>query len=230
MKKFDEYNLILEFHNSAKIKEIIKNIADNPEEEEILLDKLKKGELSKYLQEKGDKFTFGFLKIIFEEAIKFQKKRDVKKGGVKMVHRLIPIITGGISQFIEFISYILGGSRAFNKLLKPIIKDPGNNYPEFLKKWIMGFMNIMEGDYYKPILGKNRFYKAFVISDKTAFMLDKSYLREFSYYLAEKMSYENDKKEVPHYYIENELKNWLNNKFEIEPKIQFKPGHIPDSE
>lgn len=226
--KFQEHNLILEFHTSPKIREIIKNIADDSEEEELLLKKLKKGELSKYLQSKGDKFTFGLLKIIFEEATKWRKKRDLKKGGIKMVHRLIPILTGGLSQVVEFISYILGGSRAFNKMLKPIIQDPGNNYPEFLKKWIMGFMNIMEGDYYKPILGKNRFYRAFVISDKTAFMLDKQYLIEFSLYLSERMSKEDDNTEVPHYYIENELKNWLNEKFEIVPKIPLKPGHIPD--
>ena len=58
-------------------------------------------------------------------------------------------------------------------------------------------------------------------------MVRKDVLRDFAYILSDKMANEPADKEVPKSYIENELKHYLNQKFDITPPIPFEEGHNP---
>jgi hypothetical protein len=80
-------------------------------------------------------------------------------------------------------------------------------------------MKIAEGEL---IPAKDRFTRAFVVSDGITDAIKEDVLREFSIYLANKMSRKNPDEEVPEYYIENELKTYLNTRFDIEPQIPLK--------
>ena len=64
-------------------------------------------------------------------------------------------------------------------------------------------MKIAEGEI---IPTKDRFSRAFVVSDNLTDALKEEVLREFASYLSNKMSKENRDSEVPEHYIENELK------------------------
>ena len=113
---------------------------------------------------------------------------------------------------------ILGSTRAFNKILEPILKKPLTTYEEFLKSLIDTSMKVAEGEI--PV--KDRFTRAFVVSDKLVNAIRPEVLEEFSKELSEKMSLENPDNIVPVHFIENELKKFLNIKFDINPAITLK--------
>jgi hypothetical protein len=120
---------------------------------------------------------------------------------------------------LAIFGYILGTSRAFNKVVAPILADPGNDYPEFLKKVIDATMRVAEGDLTTE---KDRFTRAFVVSDRLVEAIKPEVLQRFSLELSEKMANMDLNLEVPEHYIENELKDYLNRNFEINPEIPLK--------
>lgn len=181
----------------------------------------RKGKLSEHFRKTGKKFTFGVLKNIFEDAVEYKKRREFIKGTYKMIHRAIPMALSFISFPIWLIGNILGGSRAINKILRPMLKNPEKNYNSFLIKFLKGIMAFMEGEV-KYVMGDDWFYDAFVMEDKLIKMIRKDVLRLFAVELANKMEKESDDKVVPHHYIENELKKYLNEKFDINPPMKFK--------
>lgn len=79
----------------------------------------------------------------------------------------------------------------------------------------------MEGEV-KYIMGEDWFYDAFVMEDDLINMVRKDVLRLFAVELANKMEQKPDDEVVPHHYIENELKKFLNEKFDINPPMEFK--------
>ncbi len=178
----------------------------------------KHGNLGKYVNDKGSKFTFGLLNAIFKDAIDAKKNADLKVGFVKMVHRITPMLIAPFFPMLAIIGYILGTSRAFNKILVPILSDPGNEYSGFLRKIIDTTMKISEGE----ISLKDRFSRAFVISDNLTEAIKPEVLRTFSLDISEKMSKQDPDAEVPDHYIENQFKTFLNNNYEIDPKIPLK--------
>ena len=119
---------------------------------------------------------------------------------------------------VAILGMILGSTRAFNKILAPILQDPSNTYDGFLKQLIDGSMKVAEGEI--PV--KDRFTRAFVVSDKLVNAIRPEVLEEFSKELSEKMSLENPDNIVPVHFIENELKKFLNVKFDINPAITLK--------
>jgi len=198
------------------------NLSDLTKDEK---EALSQGKLGDYLKEHGREITFGMLKAIFDDAIKFNKNRKIGLGAVKMTHRLIPMAMATVYPLASIVGMMLGSTRALDKILVPIVSDPGKNYPEFLKKFIKTTTNIVEGDI-KPLVS-NKFYKAFVVSDGISKMLDKNVLDSFARELSDKMSLENESTPVPDNYIENELKHYINVNYQIDPPILLKPGHIP---
>ena len=60
------------------------------------------------------------------------------------------------------------------------------------------------------------------MDDDLLSMLKKEVVRDFSIYLAEKMELEDDDTEVPHHYVENSLKIYLNENFKITPPMELK--------
>ena len=178
----------------------------------------REGKLSKHLREQGKKFTFGMLKHIFNDAIEYKKKREMIKGGYKMFHRLVPMALSMVYFPVAIVGYILGASRAFDKVIMPILQNPDNKYNDFLVKIVKGAIAISEGDI-KHILQDDWFYSTFVMDDNLIKMVRPEILRTFAVELAHKMEQEPDDKEVPHNYIENEFKTYLNEKFNITPPI-----------
>lgn len=120
---------------------------------------------------------------------------------------------------IAIVGYVLGSSRAFNKVIAPILAEPGHDYPSFLKKVIDATMRVAEGDLTSP---KDRFTRAFVVSDRIVDAIKPEVLQRFSLFLSEKMSLMNPDEEVPEHYIENELKKYLNDHYGIDPEIPLK--------
>ena len=181
----------------------------------------KQGKLSKHLRKNGKIFTFGLLKSIFHDAIEYKNRREILKGGYKMVHRAIPILLSYIYFPIWLIGNVLGFSRALNKILKPLLKNPEKTYNKFLIKFIKSTIHITEGEI-KYIIGKDWFYNVFVMEDDILKMLNKKVIRNFAVELANKMEKEPDDNEDPYHYIENELKKYLNKEYKISPPFQFK--------
>jgi hypothetical protein len=218
IKKYDHF-LILEKFDDNIIAELKRLGVTDKEEINKHLYHAHRGNLAKYLKESGKDITFGMLRALFLDAQAAKKRTDLKVGVVKAIHRIIPMALAPFFPILAIFGYILGTSRAFNKVIAPILADPGTDYPEFLSKIITSTMKIAEGEL---IPAKDRFTRAFVVSDGITDAIKEDVLREFSIYLANKMSRKNPDEEVPEYYIENELKTYLNTRFDIEPQIPLK--------
>lgn len=214
IKKYDGF-LIQEKYDKNIIDELKRLGVEDKEEINKYLYHAHRGNLGHYLNEKGDLFTFGMLNALFKDAQDAKKKTDLKIGFVKMLHRVTPIALAPFFPMIAIAGFILGSTRAFNKIMKPILEDPGKDYNTFLKKVVQSSMKIAEGE----IDIKDRFTRAFVISDKLTEAIKPEVLQLFSIELSNKMSEMDPDIEVPDHYIENELKKYLNDKFEINPEI-----------
>jgi hypothetical protein len=221
LKHLDDYKSYNKINEVESINyPILKNKQKLSEKEyEVILGR--KGELSKYLRKNGKKFTFGILKSIFEDAILYKKRREMIKGGYKMIHRALPMLLAYIYFPIWVLGNVLGFSRALNKILKPMLKNPETSYNKFLIKFITSIIHITEGEI-KYVMGHDWFYDAFVMEDDLLKMLRKDVIRDFAVYLADKMTKEDDNKVVPHHYVENMLKIYLNDNYNIQPPMQLK--------
>lgn len=180
----------------------------------------KSGYLGTYLQEKGEKFTFGILQAIFKDAIRSKKLTGIKKGIYNIIPSVVPLALAPWYPVLAVIGSIFGASRIFHKIFEPIFNylNPQSKYTDFLKKMIDTYMMIPEGEL--PL--KDRFTRAFVVSDRFVEAIKPEVLDDFSNYLSEKMSLESEDLEVPEHYIENELKSYLNTRFDINPNIPLK--------
>lgn len=218
IKKYTDF-LILEKFDDNIIRELKRLGITDSEEIKTYLYHAHKGNLAKYLTERGKTFTFGILRAIFDDARNAKRRTDIKTGVIKAAHRIIPMALAPYFPIVAIIGYILGTSRAFNKVIAPILADPGNDYPAFLKKVIDATMRVAEGDLTSE---KDRFTRAFVVSDRLVDAIKPEVLQEFSIFLSEKMSLEDPNSEVPDHYIENELKSYLNQSFGVDPMIPLK--------
>lgn len=217
IKKYKKLISFEEHDKNIKIELIKLGINDNTKIQKMV--KLsKKGNLATYLNKKDKIFTFGILNAIFKDAIKSKKSSDIKIGTYKMIHRIVPMALSPFFPILAIVGYILGTTRAFNKLILPILSDPGNNYNDFLKKIIDRGIKISEGD----INIKDRFSRAFIVSDDIINAIKPEVIHHFSIYLSNKMENMDSNEEVPDHFIENELKMYLNDMFNINPKIPLK--------
>jgi len=207
--------LILEKFDDNIIKELKRLGVKDQKEINTYLYNAHRGKLADYLRQNGKKFTFGMLKALFDDALDAKRKTELRVGGIKMVHRLVPILMAPFFPILAVVGYILGTSRAFNKIIAPILSDPGNDYPAFLKKVIDATMRVAEGDLTAP---KDRF----VVSDRLVDAIKPEVLQVFSLELSEKMSKLNQDSEVTDNFIENELKTYLNRRFDVNPLIPMK--------
>jgi hypothetical protein len=64
--------------------------------------------------------------------------------------------------------------------------------------------------------------KIFFVSDGLLTMLSDENKIKFALYVADIASEKPDDEEVPEYFVENELRNWINQKFLIEPPLPQK--------
>jgi hypothetical protein len=221
MKHLKEYNhfLILEKFEDNIIAELKRLGVTDEEELKQHVYHAKRGNLAKYLQEKGKNITFGMLRALFLDAQMAKRRTYLKVGVVKAIHRIVPMALAPFFPILAIAGYILGTSRAFNKVIAPILADPGNDYSGFLNKLITSTMKIAEGEI---IPTKDRFTRAFVVSDGIIDFIKPEVLQEFAIYLSEKMSRMDPDSEVPENYIENQLKRYLNRRYDIDPEIPLK--------
>lgn len=188
----------------------------------------KHGDLLKYIEKGQVELTFGVLKSLFHDALSYKKKRELTKGTYKFLHRAIPMALAGVSFPVWVLSQILGGSRALNKIILPVLKMKQSNYKNFLTNIIYKTMDLMEGDI-KMFMGDDWFYNVFMIDWGLIKMVRKEHLIKFAEEIAEIMESKPDEEIVPIYYIENEFRKHLNTKFNLNPKLPMKLEKVSES-
>ena len=156
------------------------------------------------------KITFGQLRALVEEATKKRLRLYVGEGGFKATIRMLPWF---IPQLV-FAGVLGSAVRAINKIVKPTLEET-SNYKTWWGRAVMRAFNVAEGD-----LGiKDPLSKIFFISDGLMTMMENKYKVQFARYIAELASEQPDDEIVPNFFVENELRNWLNNKFLLEPPL-----------
>jgi hypothetical protein len=196
-----QYRLLTEDTEIEPSKSAIKNICDS----------------EKFCNAQG-KITFGQLKSLVNTAIKNRVLTHVGEGGFKATIRLLPwflpqLMLPGI---------IASSIRAVGKILNPSLSET-ENYKTFWGKAILKAFKLAEGE-----LGLNDpFSKLFFISDGLMTMLDDKYKVKFVRYIADLANDKPDNEEVPEYFVENELRNWVNDKFLLSPPL---PPKISDTD
>jgi len=222
MKKLNNYNdfLILEkYDKNIRTKLIELGVTDKNElERQVKLSK--QGHLGAYLHSKGDKFTFGILNAIFKDAIVAKKRTNLKKGILGILPTAIPLSFAPFFPILAVIGTIFGSSRLAHKIFDTIFDylNPHSKYSDFLKKTIDTYMMLPEGNV--PL--KDRFSRAFVVSDRLIEALKPEVVDTFTTFISEKMSQEDENTVVPDHYIENELKTYLNDNFDVNPEIPLR--------
>jgi hypothetical protein len=213
-------NFILEKYDNNIRKELIRMGITNKVELEKQVNLSKQGHLGQYLHENGKDFTFGILKAIFKDAKIAKKRTDIKKDTVSLIPRILPLALIPFYPMLAIIGTIMGSSRAFNRAFKMIYDyiEPHSKYSDFLRKMVDTCMKIPEGN----IELKDRFSRAFVVSDRLIDAIKPEVINEFTNLLCKKMEEEDDSKIVPDNYIENELKKYINDNFDVNPKIGLK--------
>ena len=162
------------------------------------------------------KITFGQLKALVQEASKHRLYRHVGEGGIKATIRLIPFF---LPQLM-IPGLVAGVARAINKILKPSLTET-ENYKTFWGKAILNSFKVAEGE----INFDDPFSKIFFISDGLMTMMNDKYKIKFARHIADLADSMPDDKEVPDYFVENELRKWVNDKFLLDPPI---PSKTPD--
>lgn len=189
-----QYNAILETIEPST--DAVKNICDS----------------EKFCKAQG-KITFGQLKAIVDSATKNRIFKHVGEGGIKATMRLLPwflpqLMIPGI---------VAGTVRAINKIIRPSLTET-ENYKTFWGKAVLQSFKIAEGE----VNLTDPFSKIFFISDGLMTMMDDRYKIKFAKYIADIASQMPDDEEVPEYFVENELRTWINGKFLLNPPLTLK--------
>jgi hypothetical protein len=189
----EQYNLILENEEGKPFKSVVKNICDS----------------EKFCSAQG-KITFGQLKAIVDSATTERFMKSLGEGGYKATLRLIPFFLPQLS-----IAGFVGSSiRAIDKLLKPTITET-TKYKTWWGKVIMKVFNLVEGE----LNLTDPFSRIFFISDGLMTIMDDKFKRAFARHIADIASEKPDSEEVPEFFVENELRKWINEKFLLNPPL-----------
>ena len=180
----------------------------------------KRGELGTYLEENGKEFTFGLLAAIFRDAKEAKFGQETKKAFLSAIPRALPMILAPFFPIMAIVGLVFGSTRLFNRITKPIFQnmDSNSKYVDFLKSFVEVAAKVPEGE----VDVKDRFTRAFVVEDRLIDALKPDVVDAFATYLSKKMEAEPDDKVVPDNYIENELKQYLNDNFDVTPEIPLK--------
>ena len=186
-------NLIVEIENIKPSKSAVKNICDS----------------EKFCNAQGE-ITFGQLRALVESTTRKRLFQHVGEGGFKASIRMIPwfipqlIIAGAIGS----------AARAINKIVRPTLEET-TNYKTWWGKSVMKAFDLIEGE-----LGiSDPLSKIFFISDGLMTMMDNKYKVKFARYISNLASDQPDDKVVPEYFVENELRKWVNDKFLLDPPL-----------
>jgi hypothetical protein len=222
MKKVKKYSdfLILERYDKNIKEQLIKMGVTDKEELKKQISLSKQGHLATYLHSKGENFTFGILRAIFKDAVDAKKKTTLKKNIFSILPIAIPLSLAPFFPVLAVVGTIFGSSRLVHRVFDTLFEylEPQSKYTDFLKKTIDTYMMLPEGEV--PL--KDRFSRAFVVSDRLIEALKPEVVNSFTSFISDKMEKEDDGKLVPDHYIENELKTYLNDNFDISPEIPLK--------
>ena len=167
------------------------------------------------------KITFGQLRELVENAKTDRLLLHVGEGGYKATLRLLPWFFPQLA-IAGFTGSLI---RAFNKVFRPTLEET-TGYRTWWGKTIMKIFNLVEGE-----LGTtDPLSKIFFISDGLLTMLDDKLKVKFARYVADTASEKPDDEEVPEFFVENELRHWLNEKFLLDPPLSPKNITISDRE
>jgi hypothetical protein len=154
--------------------------------------------------------TFGQLKSIVENAMGKRIALHVSEGGYKATLRLLPWFLPQMA-----LAGFLGATlRAMNKIFKPILTET-TNYKTWWGRAVLKMFDIVEGE----LNPRDPFSKIFFISDGLMNMLDEENKVKFARYIAELASEMPDEEPVPEYFVENELRKWVNQRFLLDPPL-----------
>lgn len=159
------------------------------------------------------KITFGQLRALVENAKVKKILTDIGEGGYKATLRLLPWFFPQLA-IAGFTGSVI---RAFNKVFRPALEDT-TGYKTWWGKTIMKIFSLVEGD-----LGvTDPLSKIFFISDGLMTMIDSREKVKFARHIAEIATSKPDDEEVPEFFVENELRSWLNERFLLDPPLQPK--------
>jgi len=159
------------------------------------------------------KITFGQLRALVQTATKIRLAKHIGEGGFKAIMRILPWF---IPQ-IAVSGFIASSIRAINKIMRPTLTET-ESYKTWWGKTILKTFNFVEGE-----LGlEDPFSRIFFISDGLMTMMDDKYKVKFAKYISELADSKPDNEEVPEFFVENELRNWVNDKFLLEPPLPQK--------
>ena len=173
----------------------------------------KQGKLAEYLD--THVLKFGMLKALYHDAIDYKKKREYEKGIAKFAVRIIPIAMAPVFFPVWLVAQILGTTRALNKVIVPALNMDHKNYQGFIKTLIQKTVTLAEGDI-KPFLGNDWYYDVFYVHDGLLKMVRQEHIFDFTLFISEKIEKMDDDAEVPHYWLDNEFRKWLNEKFQLD--------------
>ena len=195
IEKIVRKNLI-QFINETEIKpsvSAVKNICDS----------------EKFCSAQG-KITFGQLRALVETATKKRLYKHIGEGGYKATLRLLPWFLPQLS-IAGFTGSII---RAANKILRPTLEET-TNYKTWWGKTIMRSFDLAEGE-----LGlTDPLTKIFFISDGLLTLMSDKFKVKFARHIADLATEMADDQEVPEYFVENELRHWVNEKFLLDPPL-----------
>jgi hypothetical protein len=180
----------------------------------------KRGQLGTYLIENGGEFTFGILAAIFRDAKEAKIAQETKKAFLSAIPRALPLVLAPFFPIMAIVGLVFGSTRLFNRITKPFFQnmDPDSKYVDFLKSFVKTVVKVPEGE----VDVKDRFTRAFVVEDRLIDALKPEVVDTFATYLSKKMEAEPADNAVPDHYIENELKQYLNENFDVTPEIPLK--------
>lgn len=166
----------------------------------------------KICDEQGQ-ITFGQLRELVESGKIRRIATHVGEGGYKALLRLVPWF---LPQLV-LLGFGATWIRVMNKLFRPTLEET-TSYKTWWGKTILKVFDLVEGE----LNATDPLSKIFFISDGLMTMLNDKYKVEFARYISEVANEQPDDEIVPEYFVENELRHWLNEKFFLDPPLQPK--------
>ena len=172
-----------------------------------------------FCQEQGP-ITFGQLRELVEAATGKRIKADMARGVFKTLWRIIPFFIPQILLAAVGITV----TRAINKIITPALTDT-RGYKYWWGKAVLKAMDVAEGDYIPDVaFGDDPLSKIFFISDGLLQMIRDKYKLKFARYVADYAASRPDDEPVPDWFVENLLRDYLNQKFLLDPPLPVKYG------
>ena len=166
------------------------------------------------------KITFGQLRALVDSATNKRLFKHIGEGGFKATLRLLPWFLPQLA----IAGFITSSIRAINKILKPALTET-ESYKTWWGKAVLKAFNLSEGE----LALSDPLSEVFFMTDGLMNMLDDKYKVKFARHVAEVATSMPDDEEVPDFFVENELRKWVNEKFLLDPPLQSKtkkPSHV----